>query len=44
MNAIVFTKRCTAKSKTGYKQFSGFILREMQSINKPGVTESEEIL
>lgn len=44
MNATVFTKRHIAKSKTGYKQFSGSVLREMRSINKLDITESEKVL
>lgn len=43
MSTVVFTKRYAAKSKTGYKQFSGSILREMQSVNILGMTESEKI-
>lgn len=44
MNTTVFIKRYTAKNKTGYKWFSGFILREIESINKLDVTRSEKIL
>lgn len=43
MNTVVFIKRYIAKSKTGYKQFSGSILREMQSTNKLDITENEKI-
>lgn len=43
MNTVVFTKRYIAKSKIGYKQFSGSILREMQSVNKLDMSESEKI-